>query len=221
MIDKDGNEVKFSKKGRPLAPIRHVRCKVKAGRGYMTIEKALEIRQHNLVSTKANVNVPNKDYKRKVYAQNDSNYLYLLYEGIKKGKVDRKSRIVNLWEATLLNKNNSHQTIDTIIRETSDYNHITEKNVEYRLSAIIRVGDYVLLWKDSPEELREMDVAQLSTRLYNVVKFNNKGSDFLYLRNHLSADIEPDTMLVPNNVNCLIEHRDFEIDTLGFITFKD
>lgn len=221
MIDKDGNEVKFSKKGRPLAPIRHVRCKVKAGRGYMTIEKALEIRQHNLVSTKANVNVPNKDYKRKVYAQNDSNYLYLLYEGIKKGKVDRKSRIVNLWEATLLNKNNSHQTIDTIIRETSDYNHITEKNVEYRLSAIIRVGDYVLLWKDSPEELREMDVAQLSTRLYIVVKFNTTGADLLYLRAHLSAKIETDVQLVANNVNCLIEHRDFEIDTLGFITFKD
>ena len=221
MLNDDGIEIKEDKNGKPISPIRHVRCKVKAGRGFMTAEKALEIRQHNFVSTKSNVNVPNKDYKRKVYAQNDTNYLYLLYEGIKKGKVDRKSRIVNLWEATLLKKNYSHQTIDTIIRETSDYNHITEKNVEYRLSAIIRVGDYVLLWKDSPDELRGMDVAHLSTRLYIVVKFNTTGADLLYLKAHLSAKIETDVQLVANNVNCLIEHRDFEIDTLGFITFKD
>ena len=156
-----------------------------------------------------------------MYAQNDTNYLYLLYEGIKKGHVERKSRIVSLWEATMLYGNNSNIEIDNLIRDTLDYNLIIEKNIEYKLSAIVRVGDYVLLWNESPDELKELNTDQISKRLYVVVKFNTTGSDLLFLRKHLSANIEPDLSLVANKVNCLIEHRDFEIDTLGNIIFKD
>ena len=221
MLDKQGNEIKTSKKGRKLCPIRHVRCKVKAGRGYMKREKSLEIRQHIQSSTRKNVNISDKSYKQKVYAQNDTNYLYLLYEGIKKGHVERKSRIVSLWEATMLYGNNSNIEIDNLIRDTLDYNLIIEKNIEYKLSAIVRVGDYVLLWNESPDELKELNTDQISKRLYVVVKFNTTGSDLLFLRKHLSANIEPDLSLVANKVNCLIEHRDFEIDTLGNIIFKD
>lgn len=221
MLDKNGNEIKTSKNGKQLCPIRHVRCKVKAGRGYMTREKSLEIRQHIQTSTKRNINISDKSYKQKVYAQNDTNYLYLLYEGIKKGHVDRKSRIISLWEATMLHGNNNNADIDYLIRNTLDYNTITEKNIEYNLSAIIRVGDYVLLWNENPDELKELDTAQISKRLYIVVKFNTTGADLLFLRKHTSASIEPDMNLVANKVNCLIEHRNFEIDTLGNIIFKD
>lgn len=187
----------------------------------MTREKSLEIRQHIQISTKRNINISDKSYKQKVYAQNDTNYLYLLYEGIKKGHVDRKSRIISLWEATMLHGNNNNVDIDYLIRNTLDYNTITEKNIEYNLSAIIRVGDYVLLWNENPDELKELDTAQISKRLYIVVKFNTTGADLLFLRKHTSASIEPDMNLVANKVNCLIEHRDFEIDTLGNIIFKD
>lgn len=221
MLNNKGEEVKYSKQGKPLCPIRHVRCKVKAGRGYMTREKSLEIRQQTYISSKKNINIPHKDYKQKLYAQNDTNYLYLLYEGIKKGKVDRKSRIINLWEATWLHANNKEVNIDTLILDTFDYNLIVEKNIEYKLSAIIRVGDRVLLWKENPDELKEIDEVQLSKRLYIVVKFNTTGADLLYLRNHLSATLDIDLQLVANNVNCLIEHRDFEIDALGRIQFID
>ena len=221
MLDKEGNEIKVNKKGQKLCPIRHVRCKVKAGRGYMTREKSLEIRQHIQKSTRKNINVPNKNYKQSVYAQNDTNYLYLLYEGIKEGRVDRKSRIISLWEATILHENNKNINIDSFISDTLDYNLIIEKNIEYKLSAIVRVGDYVLLWNESPEELKDLDKTQINQRLYVVVKFNNKGSDCIYLRKHVTANIEPDVIFVANNFNCLIEHRDFNVDTLGNIIFKD
>ena len=220
MLDKEGNEIKTNKNGKMLCPIRHVRCKVKAGRGYMTREKSLEIRQHINISTKKSINISDKSYKQKVYAQNDTNYLYLLYEGIKKGHVDRKSRIISLWEATMLHGNNDIE-IDQLIRDTLDYNRIVEKSIEYKLSAIIRVGDYVLIWNENPDELKELDKAEISKRLYVVVKFNTTGADLLFLKKHLSANVEPDLNLVANKVNCLIEHRDFEIDTLGNITFND
>ena len=45
MLDKDGNEIKYSKNGRKLCPIRHVRCKVKAGRGYMSYGTSLSIKE--------------------------------------------------------------------------------------------------------------------------------------------------------------------------------
>lgn len=221
VLDKEGKEIKIDKTGKPLCPIRHVRCKVKAGRGYMTSEKSLVIRQHVQISTKKSINIPNKEYKQMVYAQNDTNYLFLLYEGVKKGHVDRKSRIISLWEASILHGNNNNEEIDNIIRSTQDYNLIVDKKIEYKLSAIIRVGDYVLLWNESPEEIKELDKTEISKRLYVVIKFNTTGADLLFLKNHLSANNEPELSLVANKINCLIEHRDFEIDTLGNIIFRD
>ena len=221
MLDREENEIKVSKTGKPLCPIRHIRCKVKAGRGYMTREKSLESRQHIQVSTKKNMNISDKSYKQRVYAQNDTNYLFLLYEGIKKGKVDRKSRIVSLWEAGMLRRNSQDKSVENLITDMPDYNVIKEKNVEYKLSAIIKVGDYVLLWNETPDEVRDLDFSQISQRLYVVVKFNNKGSDCIYLKKHITANIDPDVNFVANNFNCMIEHRDFEIDTLGYIHFKD
>ena len=187
----------------------------------MTCEKSLGIRQHLQLSTKKSINVPDKIYKQTLYAQNDTNYLFLLYEGIKKGHVDRKSRIISLWEASILHGNNCIYEIDNIIRSTQDYNLIVDKKIEYKLSAIIRVGDYVLLWNESPEEIKELDKTEISKRLYVVIKFNTTGADLLFLKNHLSANNEPELSLVANKINCLIEHRDFEIDTLGNIIFRD
>lgn len=221
LIDKNGNEIRRDKHGRELSPIRHIRCKVKAGRGYMTHEKSLTIRQHLNISEKRLVNINDRKYKQNVYAQNDTNYLYLLYEGTKKGIIDRKSRIINLWEATMLHRDNPDNDIVSTIHDTFEYNHIKDKNIEYKLAAIIKVGDYVLLWKDTPDELKDMDSEQISKKLYTVYKFNNTGSDTLYLRHHQSTNTEPDFKLTAKKMNCMIEHRDFEIDILGRITFKN
>lgn len=90
--------------------------------------------------------------------------------------------------------------------------------VEYQLTAVIPQGTKVLLWYDSPEELREMegDNAALSKRLYVINNFNDR----VFLKYHLSDDKGSIIRLFASSFNCLIEHRDFEMDLAGRITFK-
>jgi len=76
---------------------------------------------------------------------------------------------------------------------------------------------------------------ELNKRMFVVYKFNNSGSDYVFLQNHIEArpDKELDDgetefnrnkyqyrlKIGANNFNCLIEGRDFEITDLGRITF--
>jgi hypothetical protein len=85
------------------------------------------------------------------------------------------------------------------------------KNVECTLTAIIRTGDRVLKWSNTPEELYELSKVELMKRLYIVVKFNTTGANLIYLNSHLSANSDNLEKLTSNNFNYLIEHRDFEI----------
>ena len=220
LLDKDGNELKIDKNGHAISPIRHVRCKVAAGRGFFTKDKAIEVKFQTY---------PSKyDYKNIYYAQNDGNYLCLLYEGIKKGKVVRQFRFINYFEIVSLG-----------IKKTGDiYNEpyfqkVEEGKRELRLSAIIKTGTRVLMWKDNPDELNDMTSEQLNRRLFVVYKFNNMGSNFIYLQNHIES--RPDNVLgdgdssfidsiyqhrlrvTANNFNCLIENRDFRITDIGKI----
>lgn len=221
MLDKYGHEVTTDKHGRIVSPIRHVRCKVAAGRGYMTKDKSLEVRHHIEKSTKQLINVPDRSYKEVVYAQNDSNYLFLLYEGIKKGKLVRQSRIINTFEAAALAKNGDYVDLSKDLFNEPFYASFTYKKVDYRLSAILKEGMRILMWKETPDEIKELSKEEMSKRLFVVVKFNETSSIHLYLRNHLTATTTIDQELVADNINCLIEHRDFQIDLLGNVIFKD
>ena len=222
LLDKEGHFVKKDKNGRPLLPIRHVRCKVVAGRGFFTKDKAIEIKEQTYQSK--------HEYKNSYYAQNDGNYLCLLYEGIKKGKVEREFRFLNYFD--IANLGIKH--IDQIKKEPY-FQKIEDKNITLNLSAIVKVGTRVLMWKNSPEELTNLSSAELSKHLYSVYKFNWKGANCIYLRNHIEARNEiPKNedytffddkkyqallTLVANGFNCLIEGRDFEINGLGQIVF--
>lgn len=219
MIDHDGNEIKTDRKGRPLRPIRHIRCLVKAGRGYMTYEKSLQIRKQNHISNKRLVNIANRDYKYNVYAQNDTNQVFLLYEGIKGGKVVRKSRIISLFELSQSFKGKIITDYYSYFSKEPYYASITEKGVDYKLTAAIEPGTRVLLWNESPEEINDIkhDTKELSKRLYVVYKFNNTGTDRLYLLPHISSDEDSEIQFVATTFNCLIEHRDFRVDVLGNI----
>ena len=221
MLDHDGNEIKQDKKGRPLCPIRHVRCKVAAGRGYMSKEKSLEIRHHIFTSKKKLINIENRDYKKYAYAQNDNNYLFLLYEGIKKGKLVRQSRIIGLFEATKILKTKDYKNFEKELANEPFYKSYIDKNVEYRLSAIMKTGTRVIMWKETPDEILDLSKEQLFERLYVVGKFNNTGSDHIYLRKHTNATEQYELQLVPDKLNCLIEKKDFVIDDLGNVSFID
>ena len=221
----NGSEIKTDKNGRPLSPVRHVRCMVKAGRGFMTFDKSIPVKKHTYLSS--------KDYKQSFYMQNDGNYLYLLYEGInKKGKIERASRIVSYFEAVELGIKSPND-----IKSIPHYATVDKGKARLHISKIFIVGTRILMWENSPEELFSMNNSELNKRLFVVFKFNNMGSDFVFANNHLEARPDKEAekgqkteynsskyitrvKLSPSNLNCLVENQDFVIDKLGNIHFN-
>ena len=80
----------------------------------------------------------------------------------------------------------------------------------------------LLAWEQYPEELYEFSLAELSKRLFVVVNFNNKGGDYLYLKSHINGmdNYEISTGVI-KDFKYMIEGRDFFVDDLGVIRFKD
>ncbi len=223
MTDKNGQPVTHDCNGRPLAPIRHVRCYAKAGRGYLKQETALQIKQQTYLSK--------HDHKIPYYAQNDDNYLCLFYEGVVKNKIKKEFKLVNYYDVAQLKISNS----DILFHEPAFATY--EGNGLLSLKAIIKNGTKVLLFKESEEELFDLDINELSKRLYVTYKFNETGTPNIYLRHHLEARKEsecdisekgsafnPQTTfsyltLKASNFNAIIEHYGFEVDPIGNIVF--
>ena len=223
MLDHDGNPITHDCNQRPIAPIRHVRCYAKAGRGFLKIDTALQIKRQTYQSK--------HPYKNSYYAQNDDNYLCLLYEGLSKGKPQRKLRLVNYFEIAQLHLKN----VNVLYHEPEFAFYQGERSMP--LKAIIKKGTRVLMYEKHKDEVRDMDNARLSNRLFVVYKFNSMGTPSVYLRNHLEARNEtacsPEekaTAYTPtnrisfltlkaDNFKALIEHMDFRVDHLGEIHF--
>lgn len=223
MLDRSGAPIKHDRNGRPIAPIRHVRCYAKAGRGFLKKDTALQIKQQTYPSK--------QDYKNSYYAQNDDNYLCLLYDGMTKGKPKKEFRLINYFETIQLGISNPEQLF--LEPEFAFY----EGNRSMHLKAILKKGSRVILYSNRIEEVQDLDNDGLSRHLYIVYKFNSMGTPTLYLRHHLEARkeaecdaSETDTCYQPNkpasyltlkatNFQALIEHYHFEVDTLGNIHF--
>lgn len=223
LLDENDCEIREDKFGRKLSPIRHVRCKVSAGRGFFTKDKAIEIKRHTYPSR--------YEYKNMYYAQNDGNYLCLLYEGVNRGKVERRFRFLNYFDMVKLGIKDVEE-----IRNEPYFQTIEEKNFSLNLTAIIKAGTRVLMWSNSPEELVGMGANDISKRLFVVYKFNLKGANCIYLQNHIEARNEINKeedftafdntkyqarlTLVANSFNCLIENRDFIVSDTGVIVIN-
>ncbi|MBQ6069648.1 MAG: hypothetical protein IJK84_09105 [Bacteroidales bacterium] len=223
MTNRKGEPICHTKNGKPISPIRHVRCFAKAGRGELKYDTVLKIKQQTYLSK--------KDYKNTYYAQNDDNYLCLLYEGIAKGKHSKEFRLINYFDIAQLGLTNT----DAMFNEP-EFAYF-KGNPNMPLKAIIKKGFRVLLYVNHPDEVREMDSDKLSERLYIVNKFNLISSIYVYLQHHLDSRKETDIdssekgtafsssrrmayiKCTPANFKALIEHIDFEIDPLGNIHF--
>lgn len=158
--------------------IKKVRCKVAAGRGYLTPEKALEIKKHTFLSK--------HDYKQFIYAQNEENTICLYYEDDKKEA--RAFRIVGLFELSGL-----HLPDYKAISGEKYYQMIEvgrgKNKKELPLKFIIKTGSKVILFKDNLEELKELLQSELLARMYRVYKFNEPAPStvYVYLQHHLEA----------------------------------
>lgn len=207
--------------------IKKVRCKVAAGRGYLTPEKALEIRRHTYLSK--------YNYKQSVYAQNEENTLCLYYELQTGNKTEKAFRIVGLFELAQLNLNNLSD-----IKNDNALNKVNlgkGKNIrELQLAEILKVGTKVIFYNQHIEELKDLPYQQLLKRVFRVYKFNEMGTPNLFLQNHLEARKnelmdDGDTnfnsskyqyrlKIKADKFTCAIEDKHFKIKPDGQINWK-
>ena len=178
--------------------IRHVRCKA--------VKTALRIKEQTYKSS--------KDYKQFFYAAVGELYVMCSYTDGKK----RDFKIYSLYDISNHRKSGT-EDIPKFITDKKG-NHLP---LDYKL----RTGDMVLLYKDSPEELKDLDQVNLKRRLYKVNRFESEGLIIL-LTHHLSTTTERGCSIgkienyqnLPTAIRCGIKtikflimgkHRDFVI----------
>lgn len=224
MVDSNGNPRKIDKNGNPLLPIRHIRCKARAGKGYFT--KALQLKEHIFKSK--------YEHKQWYYVQNEINYLLLLYENETDEKISRTYDIINLLDLVKMGIKSLKELYHISSYQTKEKG---KKKTIYHLKHILKVGQRVLLWYENPDELRDLEKKELLKRLYKIYKFNEivAPTAYVYLKHHNEArqdkelneekkliinKYQPLIALRPDKLNCLFEGTDFEITLDGEIIMK-
>ena len=172
-----------------------------------------------------------KEYKRKFYVANDSNYIM----GIYVGKEKRDFKLINRKDAAkYYNSGISGQGADMLRAESKN---------GYPLKWKLKIGTMVLLYEETPEEIYELDEAELCKRLYKITGMHSsldKGYiyGFVSLVHHQEARsseeiptqkgrfkcgeiFRPRIDLCHTQFKALVQGYDFEMDDLGKIKFKN
>ena len=209
--------------------IRHIRCRVKTGKGFQSKEKTIELKKHSHTSK--------KEHKKNVLSKISDNFLCLFYQN--KPKLDeliqRQVRIVSLFHFRDLGFDSLRDVWDD-----EDWNNyrINDK-IGLPLTKIITQGTKALFYERSKDELRYLNTREIQQRLFIVFKFNesivsNKYYNYIYFKNHLDARPNPDIdkecedkfdpqkyqsglCLKPENMDCLFEGIDFDMKPDGEI----
>ena len=204
--------------------IRHLRCAYKAGRGYLTPSKAIELKAHS--------HQPKQLHKQFVLVKNstEGNYLYLLYESEDNGDVRRRAQIINLVD--FCNKYGFSN-----IKEIWENKALGQSEDGLPLKYILRAGLKVIFYATDRKELANMDEAELRKRVFLIYKFNESGTPDIYLKNPVDARPNPEidklceNSFDPNKyqaglslkaaeLNCIFEGADFVIKPDGSINFN-
>lgn len=225
-----------------LAAFREGGSKALEGEVYMNREKGILIRKVRCyrpdikrplhISRQRDLSV--YDYKQQYHVANDENYMMAIYEGIVRGKPKRTFAMVNNLDAT------RHFT--ACHRGEAAAPLVAAQSPEgYPLLCTLKKGQHVLLYENTPEEIRRDDPADLARRLYYVTGMSlklNKG--YLYciieMKYHQEArngsllkvkqgefkntdDILPVRSMSHLRFKALIEGQDFRITPLGDIVW--
>ena len=187
-----------------LYRIRHIRCN--------TVQKnALKIKEQTYKSE--------KEYKRYFYAAVGDLYAMCCYTN---GKI-REFRIYSLYDVSCHRKSD----IEDIPEFITD-----KKGNRLMLDYKLHTGDMILLYKDTPEELYDLDNVNLSKLLYKINGFENDGLR-IRMVNHLvvkeaMGESVKDYAKLPDIIRCGVktikflimgENRDFVIKN-GKIIFN-
>lgn len=203
---------------------------------WMNKEKGVEIKKVRIyaqsvktpIHLKKQRDLSPKEYKRDYHVANDMNYCMAIYEGSdNRGKIKRSFRIVNNLEAAQKLRLNARKSdIDLV--------PLSDKN-DYPLKWVLKIGTMVLFYENSPEEIYNSTIEELSKRLYKVSGLESDGrikfqyhqiarvlskSDFSAGQWTQGKELREGIRLGCNAINILIEGVDFELTTTGEIIFK-
>ncbi|MDO4932885.1 MAG: HNH endonuclease domain-containing protein [Prevotellaceae bacterium] len=197
--------------------INKVRCYANS------VRNPLHIRQHRDVSR--------KEYKRMFHVQNEGNYILAIYEGVVKGKCKRGFELVKTIEAAnFFKQSTDRDDFPALIPETSKEGY----PLKYRL----KIGQHVILYENSPQEIDLNDNADVCRRLYYITGLSylpvSNGYGTIVIRHHQEARMAKDIkakngayktneehrsaiIMLHTQFNALVEGRDFIITPLGEI----
>ena len=213
--------------------LRHLRCRVKAARGFMNPD--------NVTIVKEQIYKSDKDYKNHIYADSGENYLFGLYQN-NNGK---QIVSINKFEAAIQNRGSLEANKNALFRLKEP---VVIKGKEASLFHIFEIGQKVLFY-EILEELKDLDMKELSKRLYYVKTLFDAKTQRILFQHHLEARnndallkdfpreqfgtkgkdgfskfttdfVAPRLLLSPGNFNFIIEGKDFEMKLDGTIAFK-
>lgn len=213
MLDREGNKVGER--------IRRIRCFEK----HLKYNTAAKIHKHRFESK--------KDYKKMTLAVNGENPYCLFYKG-DAGKAMKVLSIVVLSELKLKDIKSLYQEPEFSAIETGRGKNKTV----IPLYTILKKDDKVIFYKDSINELKDLEPEDLSNRMFKVYQFEGD-SNRMKFRHHLAAGIDTDLKkdnkeyssvdfgekqmflrLSQGQWNFAVEHKDFEISLDGKIKWN-
>lgn len=218
--------------------LRHLRCRVKAARGFMNPDNVTIVKEQTYKSS--------KDYKNFIYADSGENYMFGLYEN----EQGRTIIPFNVFESAKISN----------LIGTANYNELFnakepvfigrgKNRKEAVLKHVFQVGQKVLFFENDIEELKDLEKQNFSKRLYFVKNLADAKSGRIRFQHHIDARsdtqlnedfpekdfgkngingfskfstdfVAPRLLLTPGNFNFIIEGKDFEMKLDGMIEFK-
>lgn len=154
--------------------IRHIRCRVRSGRGYMNPK--------NLTKVKKQTYISDKDYKNYIWADSGDNYLFGLYEN----NSGRQIVSINKFEAALYIKHNKSINEKRELFYQKEPIEIRKK--EAKLIHIFEVGQKVL-FVDNTELVDDIlnDPIEISKRLYYIRRLHQASVGNIQFQHHLES----------------------------------
>lgn len=220
--------------------LRHLRCRVKAARGFMNPD--------NVTIVKEQVYKSSKEYKNFIYADSGENYMFGLYEN----ENGRSIVPFNVFESAQYAKHLEKLTPENLFnsKEFKEPVYIGrgKKAKIAALKHVFMVGQKVLFFDNDKEELKDLEIDDLSKRLYFIKTLADAKQGLIRFQYHLEARddkqlseafpvkefgqrgkngfskftsefVAPRLLVSPGNFNFIIENKDFEMRLDGSIEF--
>jgi len=217
--------------------IRHIRIRVKAGRGFLSDSSLFSLKEQTYKSI--------YKHKQQYYVKTGDNYAFALYiDNDDYDKANKKVISRNLFEVSRIKSSAEINNVYEFFEKTIKFGR---SNAMAHLYHVFQTGQKVLFYENNREELKELG-NELSNRLFYVKTLFNAEDGRIQFQHHLEARndeqlsiafpketfgqrgkngfskfstdfIQPRLLLSPGNLSCIIEDKDFTMSLDGQINF--